>query len=96
MKPIDGMTTEPYGMPEMGGAWYGCLLWAADKPELVEAFEAETGMTFDAITSKGLARMIDDSTGRTRATVVAWCDWVTRNFWGEAETRQPAVESPGH
>ena len=86
MKPITGMTTDHYGLPLMAGAWLGCLITAVDLPGAKDAFMAETGHDLsDVLGAKGLDRLIDESTGRTREVVVAWADWVTKNLWGEEE-----------
>lgn len=81
--PIEGMTTRPYGLPEMAAAWLGLLLWARGVPEIVEKFEREAGHDIAALSSTGFDRMIDESKGRDKAVVIAWSDFVTREYWGE-------------
>jgi hypothetical protein len=83
MAPIEGMKTEPYGLPEMADAWIGCLLWAASRDDLAAQFTADTGMTLDALHSKGINAAIDNATGFTKATLIAFADWVTTNLWGQ-------------
>lgn len=31
MRPIEGMTTTPYGMPLMAGAWLDFFMWEDDE-----------------------------------------------------------------
>jgi len=79
------MKTTPlyHNDPLMMGAWAACLSWAISKPEIREAFKKETGHDIDSIVAaKGLNKLIDESTGRTRETMHAWCDWATKNIWG--------------
>jgi hypothetical protein len=64
--PIEGMTVMPYGLPLMTPAWVGCMCWAADQPENIAQFEAETGVRF-----------VND-----HKVFVAFCDWATTNIWG--------------
>jgi hypothetical protein len=83
--PIPGMHEIPFGLPEMQGAWAGCVSWALSVPELREQFKAETGHDLDALAgAQGLDQMIDEATGRSRDVLVAWCDWVTTYVWGPA------------
>jgi hypothetical protein len=82
MKPIEGMTTEPYGLPLMGDAWVSYLLWAAQDTGILMEFTADTGMNLEALHSQGINRMIDEATGFQRATLIAFADWVTTNYWG--------------
>ena len=81
---LEGMTTKPYGLPMMAGFWWSCVLATADEPKAVEAFRKETGLKLCFGVSP-LERMIDKAAGRDKSIVVAWCDWVTRNVWGEEE-----------
>jgi hypothetical protein len=84
MFPIEGMKTEPYGLPLMSEAWFACVLWAAGKPENLKQFKEETGHDLnDVLKSRGLNKMIDQATGYDRTVIAAWADWVTKNFWGE-------------
>ena len=84
MKPIDGMKNDVDGLPLMFPAWYGCVLWAADKKEFVDAFKDETGYNLEAVLrASNLDALIDEATGYSKAVVVAWADWVTENLWGK-------------
>lgn len=83
MKPIPGMTTEPYGLPLMAPAWLGCLLWAASEPNCAAQFTTDTGHNIAALRSTGINALIDKATGYDRSVLVAFADWVTLNLWGE-------------
>jgi hypothetical protein len=83
MKPIEGMTTDPYGLPFMADAWLACVIWAAERPENIKQFKIDTGYDLtDVLKSRGLNKLIDQATGYDRKVVSAWADWVTKNYWG--------------
>ena len=84
--PIEGMKAQPFGEDYMVGAWLSLVAVTAEQPGALEEFKADSG--FDLLTvlrAKGLAAMIESATGHDRAVIVAFCDWVTKNVWGEAE-----------
>lgn len=83
--PIKGMLTQPMGLPLMGDAWVGCLLFCSKEPEALARFKAETGFDLpNLLTATPLEHAIDQATGHEKAVVVAFADWVTKNVWGEA------------
>ena len=81
--PFPGMQTQPYGLPLMTGAWLGLVQYLAGQPDARAAFTAATGHDLSSLGSRGFDRMIDEATGRDVALVAAWCDFVTREVWGE-------------
>lgn len=82
--PIEGMKTMPYGLPLMFDFWFACCLWAATDPDLQVGFMMDTGYSIQRIIkARGIDALIDKSTGYDKTVVVAWCDWVTANVWGE-------------
>lgn len=95
--PIKGMQTRPMGLPLMMGAWFSCVVWAAEQEEALAMFKADTGLDLAAILRRTpLEAMIDKSTGFEQRIVASFCDWVTKTIWGEEGTPAPAEETnPG-
>jgi len=62
----------------MQGAWYDCLMWAADEEDIRHAFEKETGMRLG---KAPLDRMIDEATGFDKAVAAAFVAWFNKNIW---------------
>ena len=84
MKPIKGMTKEPYGLPMMLDAWLGCLHWAIGKDEIRAQFKSDTGKNLESLVgATAFEKMIDKATGYDRELFAAFADWVTINFWGD-------------
>lgn len=72
----------PADTPEyMTPAWLGCVSWAIGKPEIVEAFRAETGNRWRPSPSP-FDQMIDQATGADRDFIEAFIRWVNVNIWG--------------
>lgn len=84
--PIAGMKVAPYGLPLMLDAWVGLLHFAIGRPEVRQRFKEETGNDLDDFLGRSaLDALIDQATGRDRAMMVAFCDWVTVTYWGDGE-----------
>jgi hypothetical protein len=75
---------EPYLIP----AWFGCLAWALQEPDILTAFRADTGLTWTPGRTP-LERMIDDATGADAAFIAAFAAWMNHNVWGEVEAIPP-------
>lgn len=81
--PIPGMTVTPMGLPLMGPAWASLLQWAIREPAIRARFKKETGHDLLSLASAHpINRMIDQATGRERAMILAFADWVSVNYWG--------------
>lgn len=81
--PVKGMKVIPYGLPLMGDAWAGCMMWAIGKHEVRQVFTEETGLSLeDLVCQSGFARMIDEATGYRRDVVMRFLDWATERLWG--------------
>jgi len=92
--PIEGMKNRPYGEPYMAGAWFGCVVAIGSQTEAQEYFLEATGHDIaDVLNSRGIARLIDESTGHQRAVIVAFCDWVTEHFWGLEGQEEEALST---
>lgn len=63
-------------------AWRDFCVWAAQEPDAVAAFNAETGRSFQAPPKNVLERMIDRATGKIEDDARAFVDWVTDSQWG--------------
>lgn len=75
----------PADTPEyMTPAWIGCLSWAIDTPEIVEAFREESGIKWTPGRSP-LDRMIDEATGADAKFIEAFIRWANVNVWGPIE-----------
>lgn len=89
--PIDGMKTKPMGLhlPGMPVMWLGCVIATTEQAPALELFHAATGYDLRALIGRTpMEQMIDWATGREREIIVAWCDWVTVNVWGEERETQ--------
>lgn len=76
----------------MAVAWAGFVQWAAKQPDILERFEAETGMSFRPPAS-GLEVMIDDATGYRNAVAERFVEWTTVEMWGLDEAPAAYRES---
>lgn len=84
------MKLQPMGFPLMADAWFGCVLWASKEKELCAEFTKDTGYNLAALLGgPPINQMIDKATGYDRLVVAAWCDWVTKNVWGEEGGEEP-------
>ena len=90
MKPIKGMKTDPYGLPLMMQAWIDFIRWAIGEKEIRAKFQKETDIHIEnLIPRNALDAMIDEATGYDgKEMIVAFCDWVTMEFWGIEEERE--------
>jgi hypothetical protein len=74
----------------MAAGWLGCVSWALGVPEIVSAFENETGKRFRPPATV-LDRMIDTAACGVNTQDLAWdylsafAQWVTTNIWGDAD-----------
>lgn len=85
-RPIPEMQHEPYGEDYMFDAWFTFLKFAFGIERYRDQFKEETGIDLlNIIEARGLDKMIDESTGRTKDAVIKWADWVTENLWGIAD-----------
>lgn len=62
-------------------AWAGCMSWAAGEPEIVAAFQRETGNKYRPPTT-GLEAAIDKAAGADRAFIEAFIRWANLRIWG--------------
>jgi hypothetical protein len=69
---------ESYMIP----AWFGCLAWALQEPDILAAFRAETGMQWTP-GSTPIDRMIDEAAGADKGFIEAFAQWHNMNVWGE-------------
>ena len=66
----------------MAQAWVNYLRWPVTEPEMLAAFRADTGCDFTpGLTPIDL--MINEATGRQRASVEPYVAWFNENIWGE-------------
>jgi hypothetical protein len=68
--------------PLMALAWRDCLSWAVGEPEILGAFQRETGTAYAAPRTP-LDRMIDKATGVEEHVARAFVKWFNANVWGE-------------
>ena len=86
--PIEGMKTIPLYADNdlLMGAYIACVRHSIMDNKMREYFKDETGINLDSlINCSPLDQMIDEQTGRTNEYFIAFCDWVTKNVWGEEE-----------
>jgi len=82
--PIKGMKIKPYGEDYMFPAWFSCVMAAYEDDEIREQFTKETNTNIKlVIQAVGLNAMVDKTTGFQEEAIIEWCDWVTKNVWGE-------------
>lgn len=82
------MIEPPKDTPEYAhGMWASALLAASRQPEIVKAFQDETGIVFSPAKTP-IDAMIDDATGRNEQIAHSFGEWFNRNVWGawEGET----------
>lgn len=73
---------KPADTPDyMIDAWLSCLGWAIKQPEILAAFRADTGMTWEPART-ALDRMVDEATGAPRQFILAFIKWANINVWG--------------
>lgn len=58
------------------------LTWAISEPEMVAAFDRDTGRTLGGKPKNGLEMVIDEATGKLNSDVFAFMLWVTEHHWG--------------
>lgn len=78
----------------LGGAWCALVQHAIGVEDHRKAFEADTGMALGALVNRSpITAMIDQATGHQEKVMAAWCDWVTRNMWGEEDKLNAATQT---
>lgn len=82
--PLMPEDTPDYMLP----AWLGCMHWAIGNPEVVDAFRAETGMSYQPPRT-GLDAAIDKATGADTAFVEAFILWANIAIWGAMAGPEP-------
>lgn len=81
-EPFDIMSLLPADTTKyMLPAWLGCVSYAANEPQIMDAFIAETGNRWRPGSNK-LERMIDSASGADVAFIRAFVLWVNVNLWG--------------
>ncbi len=81
-----GLKKMPLGWPEMAAGFLGFADFAIENPDIVKAFEEETGVMLASIVNcSPIERMIDDATGRKDEMLRSFLDWLVVNHWGEAQ-----------
>ncbi len=76
------LSLRPKDTPEyMTGAWLGCIHWAIQEPEIVDAFRKDTGLNWRPARTP-LERMIDEATGMDRKFIMEFIRWANVNVWG--------------
>jgi len=85
-KPVKGMKSIPYGDNIMTEAWLSCVSASSGVEGITKAFKEDTGIDIAVLVNRSpIEKMIDEATGLDKEIVVKWCDWVTKNIWGEQE-----------
>lgn len=80
--PTNQILTMPPDTPEyMRGAWVGALRYAIGAPEILDAFERDTGIHWRHGRTP-IDRMIDEATGADRQFLAAFVTWFNANVWG--------------
>ena len=74
--------------PLMAQAWVDCLRWAVTEPDIIAAFQTETGLTWEP-PRPTLDRMIDQATGAGEAVTRQFLAWFNEHVWGVDEAGQP-------
>jgi hypothetical protein len=71
--------------------------WAIVQPSFQFQFKEQTGHDLAALaTASPIENIIDESTGRTKAIMAAWVEWVRENLWGTTETIPALTDLPPH
>lgn len=65
----------------MAPAWASCVSWAIKQPEVMAAFRAETGNTWQPGRTP-MERMVDEATGADAAFMEAFVRFVNERIWG--------------
>jgi len=73
-------------------AWSGMIRFLLTKDEVVQQFEAETGIIFPKARS-GIERMIDEQCGfdPNDHFVRQFAPWATANYWGDESDITPGI-----
>lgn len=85
----------PYVYPDdplMAGAWASALKWAYSEPDIVAAFERDTGLTPMPARTSGLEAMIDKACGVHAERAEAFVKWFNVNVWGD-DPFEPSLSS---
>lgn len=68
--------------PLMAAAWYSAVQAAVQHQPFIDAFKAETGLSWSAARSP-IEQIIDEATGADIARTVAFVRWFNKNVWGD-------------
>ena len=79
---MDRPALMPADTPDfMAPAWASCISWAIAEPDVLAAFRAETGNTWQP-GKTGLEQAIDRASGADRAFMEAFINWANVHVWG--------------
>ena len=88
--PVPGMKVVPeyFGTEAWeilhGGMWATLCEFMLEKPGAIDAFERETGLKMRSLVPRSpMDALVDQASGYRDTVMAAWCDWVTKNCWGE-------------
>lgn len=79
----------------MAVAWAAFLQYAISEPQMIAAFERDTGKKFPLPATHPLDAMIDVATGYRGSILEDFIRWVTIRHWGIHEAPQAYRESIG-
>ncbi len=80
------MKTTPHGDNIMKDAWLSCVSASSGVGGVTKAFKEDTGIDITVLVNRSpIEKMIDEATGIEKDIAIKWCDWVTKNIWGEQE-----------
>tara|TARA_R100001530_G_scaffold1886_1_gene3238 strand:- start:15736 stop:16005 length:270 start_codon:yes stop_codon:yes gene_type:complete len=85
-KPVKGMKTTPNGInnPILMGAWFSCVSASVGVEGITKSFKDDTGIDITILVNRSpIEKLIDEATGLDKDIAIKWCDWVTKNIWGE-------------
>lgn len=66
----------------MAPIWLAGVHHGLSSPQIMAAFEAETGMAYRAPRTP-IERAVDEASGYALDVIRAFCQWYTKNYWGE-------------
>jgi hypothetical protein len=81
--------TPEYAYP----AWVSALVAATRNPEILAAFQQDTGCTY-IVPRTSIDRLIDDAAGVTDQLGRAFVEWFNANVWGQVECLKPLTSAP--
>lgn len=92
----------PFSLPDERdpiwcGAWHGALMWAVGEPDILAAFEADTGLRLPKLPTSPIEAMIDNAVDIESAhepIYIAFVNWFNENVWGVDEMTSPLFRAP--